>query len=178
MDGAARWIKGTKMVGATDLERYWAKVDLDGSLPAHRPDLGPCWIWMAAFDGKGYGLVRFGGRTRRAHHVAMELAGIEVPKGRMRDHLCRNRACVRPTHCEVVDSRTNSLRGDCIASRNAQKTHCPSGHAYDEANTDYYKGARYCRRCRNGERNPERSGPTDYWDRWGHEEPPPRYARP
>ena len=25
-------------------ERFWAKVNKDGPVPEHRPDLGPCWI--------------------------------------------------------------------------------------------------------------------------------------
>lgn len=27
------------------------------------------------------------------------------------------------------------------------KTHCPSGHEYDEPNTRLYSGRRYCRTC-------------------------------
>ena len=38
--------------------RFWAKVNKDGPIPAHHPELGPCWIWTAATDPKGYG--RFG----------------------------------------------------------------------------------------------------------------------
>ena len=34
-------------------------------------------------------------------------------------------------------------RGD----HNRQKTHCPQGHPYDEANTLVWKGYRYCRAC-------------------------------
>jgi len=30
---------------------------------------------------------------------------------------------------------------------NTNKTHCPSGHEYDEENTRVYQGRRYCRRC-------------------------------
>lgn len=31
--------------------------------------------------------------------------------------------------------------------RHAKKTHCPSGHPYDEENTRHYRGGRYCRAC-------------------------------
>ena len=34
-----------------------------------------------------------------------------------------------------------------IGRLNAAKTHCPQGHAYDEANTYVYKRRRYCRAC-------------------------------
>jgi hypothetical protein len=39
-----------------------------------------------------------------------------------------------------------ALRGGIV---NASKTHCPRGHAYDEANTFRdRKGSRVCRECR------------------------------
>ncbi len=40
-----------------EADRFWSKVDKDGPVPAHRPDLGPCWLWTAART-HGYG--RFG----------------------------------------------------------------------------------------------------------------------
>ena len=36
-------------------DRFWAKVDKNGPVPAHRPELGPCWIWTAARFKRGYG---------------------------------------------------------------------------------------------------------------------------
>lgn len=29
----------------------------------------------------------------------------------------------------------------------ARRTHCPRGHAYDDQNTRYYRGRRYCKAC-------------------------------
>lgn len=34
-----------------------------------------------------------------------------------------------------------------ITKINKVKTHCPQGHAYDEANTKIFQGRRYCRAC-------------------------------
>jgi len=50
------------------------------------------------------------------------------------------------------------MRGKTYAAANAEKTHCPQGHPYDEANT-YRKprGDRECRICRR-ERERARSG--------------------
>jgi hypothetical protein len=31
---------------------------------------------------------------------------------------------------------------------NAARAACPHGHAYDDANTIFYRGRRYCRACR------------------------------
>lgn len=32
---------------ATDLQRFWSKVDKGGPVPPHRLELGPCWLWIA-----------------------------------------------------------------------------------------------------------------------------------
>src|ERR1035437_916757 len=37
----------------TEAERFWAKVDRNGPVPAHRPELGPCWVWEAGHDRPG-----------------------------------------------------------------------------------------------------------------------------
>jgi hypothetical protein len=29
-------------------DRFWSKVDKNGPIPAHRPDLGPCWSWTGS----------------------------------------------------------------------------------------------------------------------------------
>lgn len=42
----------------------------------------------------------------------------------------------------------NTLRGETLAAANLAKTHCPQGHPYDEANTQWYSGRRYCRGCK------------------------------
>jgi hypothetical protein len=39
----------------TPSERFWAKVDKNGPIPAYRPDLGPCWLWTASKRADGYG---------------------------------------------------------------------------------------------------------------------------
>jgi 7-cyano-7-deazaguanine synthase in queuosine biosynthesis len=49
-----------------------------------------------------------------------------------------------------VTWRENILRGNGIAALNAQKTHCKSGHEFNDSNT-YYRpdrpGSRECRTC-------------------------------
>jgi len=57
-------------------ERFAAKVNRDGPIPSHRPELGPCHIWTGARQGK-YGAIRLGKRgskVKRAHVVAFFLA--------------------------------------------------------------------------------------------------------
>src|SRR6478609_5365672 len=42
-------------------DRFWKKVDKNGPIPAHRPELGPCWIWTGWIcSGTGYGGIQAG----------------------------------------------------------------------------------------------------------------------
>lgn len=128
-------------MNALELERFWAKVT-----PA--PDESGCLLWTGCFGGKGYGWLRVDGRAQPAHRLAYEHFIGEIPKGMTLDHLCRTRLCVNWTHVEPVTRGENVLRGIGFAAENANKTHCPHGHAYDEANTYYTKnGWRGCRTC-------------------------------
>jgi hypothetical protein len=128
-------------------ERFWSKVDKNGPIPAHRPELGPCWLWTARISTGGYGAFQIGKRPISAHVAAWELVHGPIPTGVERDHLCRVRRCVRPDHLEPVTHQENVLRGEGIAARQAQRTHCPKGHPYDAENTRIYRGRRFCRAC-------------------------------
>jgi hypothetical protein len=111
------------------------------------PESG-CWEWTGAITRLGYGNAYVGGRTMLAHRAVYEALVGPVPNGLTLDHLCRNRGCVNPAHLEPVTHRENVLRGEGFAARHARKTHCPRGHPYDEKNTEWYRGGRYCRACR------------------------------
>lgn len=106
-----------------------------------------CWVWRAPHPS-GYGFLRVDGKKRAAHRWLFERTVCLVPQGFELDHLCRNRACVRPDHLEIVTRRENVLRGDAPSARAVRTNHCKRGHAFDEANT-YIRsdGGRQCRTC-------------------------------
>lgn len=108
-----------------------------------------CWLWTAQLHNQGHGRFRLPDRHVYAHRWAYEFLVGPVPEGMELDHLCRVRACVNPAHLEPVTHRENVLRGVSPAALHAAKTHCPKGHAFDEANT-YVTAARsrQCRECR------------------------------
>ncbi len=118
-----------------DAIRFWAKVNRNGPIQAHCPDLGPCWLWTAAlYSGRavGYGMfgvqVDIGKQTIcYAHRVAWELKHGPVPEGKSVLHHCDVRRCVNyERHLYLGDHTQNmqdaSARGRLsVAHPGAQK---------------------------------------------------------
>ena len=133
--------------------RFWRKVDKNGPMPEHRPELGPCWLWIAGLQTDGYGIFRIKKPKWRwavAHRWSYENFRGAIPFGLTLDHLCRVRLCVNPQHLEPVTNRENILRGIGVTAKNARKTHCKRGHSFDEENIYHRPGknGRACRMCR------------------------------
>lgn len=81
--------------------RFWEKVDKDGPVPVHRPELGQCWVWTGRLDQYGYGSIAAGGRgggVLRAPRVAFALQHRELVGEERALHHCDNPACVRGSH--------------------------------------------------------------------------------
>lgn len=123
-------------------DRFWSKVNV-----GEKTD---CWEWTASLShGYGQFWIREVGRPVKAHRAAYEMLVGPIPDGLCIDHLCRNRACVNPSHMQPVTLRENLIRGNGFSGLNDRKTHCPAGHEYIESNTIIWRGQRSCRTCGN-----------------------------
>ncbi len=91
----------------SSLDRFWAKVDRNGPIPAHRPELGPCWMWTAADNGRGYGNLSVNGHRWLAHRFSYTIAHGPIPDGLDVLHACDNPPCVRPEHLWVGTAKDN-----------------------------------------------------------------------
>lgn len=76
------------------LARFLAKVDKNGPVPAHAPELGPCWLWCGP-DGTPYMTPR-GYAARQSYALHVE----PIADGLYALHRCDNGhlGCVNPDH--------------------------------------------------------------------------------
>jgi hypothetical protein len=92
------------------VERFWPKVDKNGAIPSHRPDLGPCWTWKADCGARrGYGRLLLKGIKRDlAHRLAWKLTYGEIPAGLFVCHKCDVPNCVNPHHLFLATNEENT----------------------------------------------------------------------
>lgn len=134
------------------------KVKKEGPVISGHPEMGPCWLWIAAKNNTGYGW--FGSHIKAPDEKAQSIgahvwswsiaSGALPPKGMEVEHTCHtldltclgrtggychHRLCVNPSHLELLTRRENAYRSDSPLSIHARKTHCPQGHPYSEENT-------------------------------------------
>lgn len=107
---------------------------------------GACWLYQGRKTPNGYGAIYRHGKAVVAHRAAYEMLVGPIAAGLQLDHLCRNRACCRPSHLEQVTCKVNLSRGRHYCR---EKTACPHGHAYAGDNLYFTpRGERRCRACR------------------------------
>ena len=66
-----------------------------------------CWIWTGSTTAGRYGSVYHNGKVRRAHRVALELSGVDVPDGAEVMHSCDVGFCVNPDHLSIGTHQDN-----------------------------------------------------------------------
>lgn len=137
----------------TDDQRKWEYYEFEKQPEAE----GGHWLWTGKIDKDGYGRVKFYGKMQAAHRWVWEcVTGQVIPDGITLDHICARmdpdnkvflRRCVNPEHMDLVTGKENTQRA---SNHNRDKTTCPRGHRYTEANTQYKtdKHGYTRRRCR------------------------------
>ena len=115
-----------------------------------------CLEWVGLVNDQGYGLIKVDGKTLKTHRLAWGLAHPdEPPPPVVRHFVCDNPPCCDTEHLRRGTKADNNAdmwakgRGRMLtANLNSQKTHCPQGHPYDDANTVVRpNGGRRCRAC-------------------------------
>ena len=137
------------------------------ALDLHRTPSG-CLEWAGGLN-RGYGQFTLNAVHHKAHRAAWELAYGIIPDGLHVLHHCDDRACCETSPTEGYPEGhlflgTNAENiADMIAKGRShwqQKTHCPQGHEYTEANT-YMNPTRVSRQCRTCHRQRARAiGPS------------------
>lgn len=125
-------------------ERFWASVDKNGPVCAHRPELGPCWMWTGVIHN-GYGQFHAGPILGlvRVHRFSYEREVGPIPEGLEVRHECDTPPCVRPDHLgpgsHADNMRDVAKRGRWqINGRRRLKEHARRGddHPYSIVTSD------------------------------------------
>lgn len=91
-------------------ERFWGKVNKNGPIPSHRPELGPCWPFTGHTDDDGYGRFAISHKqTEPAQRTAWELTYGPIPEGFNACHHCDYRPCCRPSHLFLGTHQVNII---------------------------------------------------------------------
>lgn len=85
---------------------------VDGRPKYEINEITGCWEWFAAKASKtGYGTAILNGKNENAHRVMWIFHHGKPSEGMQVDHLCRNRACIKIEHLELVSAGENVRRG-------------------------------------------------------------------
>lgn len=82
---------------ATPARRFISRIEVAES----------CWEWTGHLS-RGYGSFTIGNRSMMAHRWAYEARNGPIPEGLCVDHVCRNKACVKPSHLRLATTKQNA----------------------------------------------------------------------
>jgi len=81
---------------------------------------GDCLVWIGGKNTSGYGQIVMSKRSKVcAHRYSYERSVGPIPVGMVVDHICRNKACVEPTHLRLATTKQN---GENLTGANSRST--------------------------------------------------------
>lgn len=85
-----------------------------------------CWLWTAAVNREGYGVVRWPRKMARAHRAIYEILVGPIPKPTL-NHECRVRCCVNPAHLTPMTLAENTMEPKSLSPSklNSERMACP-----------------------------------------------------
>lgn len=114
-----------------------------------------CWLWLGYCDEKGYGRIKYQGKTIRVHRVSAIIHGIikeedEVTQANHKKE-CPNRNCWNPEHIYSgthEDNMRDMTELNHVKSSKIRARLCKNGHDLDK--TGFYISGRNrcCKLCK------------------------------
>lgn len=98
---------------------FWRKINKDGPIPEHVPNLGKCWVWKGNPHGKvkhylgRCGTFTLNGKEHAAHRASYTLHFGAIPDAKSVLHKCDNAMCVNPSHL-MLGTQVDNME-DCVS---------------------------------------------------------------